>query len=376
MNIAETLKPLAEGQILLYAHEEDGKTSAFLIVLLEHCHKAKLASFIQYSRQIQAVTELETPERLSFQDTSIPFNLSVEGLNKCAERLLKKETPTGRNNDRMVLLSFPGGESIKKQNILAHIREALSFLEVPPKGIFLSKVLSQTGEEMSLEACEDLCQKENFQFLSHSALLKSRVENPYLISHTGVIEKELTMGDFQLHSFYSSLDQRYHWAFVSKNFQQVKDKEVPLVRIESECLTGHVFGSLLCDCGDQLKKGLEIVQNNGCGMLIYLRQEGRGIGLLSKIKAYRLQQQENMDTVDANLALGKDEDERDYLIGAQIIRYFHQGPINLLTNNFRKVDGLEKYDQVINERVSHIIPPSKHNKKYLSTKKERLGHYI
>ena len=212
------------------------------------------------------------------------------------------------------------------------------------------------------------------ELLGHSDIVASRIDHPMLISHTGCISTELKAGPFELHSFYAATDRSYHWAFATEGLRD--RQEPPLIRIESECLTGHVLGSQLCDCGEQMEQGLAKVQTSGHGALIYLRQEGRGIGLVNKLKAYRLQQRESLDTVDANLAIGVPEDARDYLVGALVLAHFGIRKVRLLTNNPAKVDGLTRYGIEVVERVPHIIEPSQHNARYLDTKKTRMGHMI
>ncbi|MEK6984540.1 MAG: GTP cyclohydrolase II [Nanoarchaeota archaeon] len=170
---------------------------------------------------------------------------------------------------------------------------------------------------------------------------------------------------------YEDCNKVHHLALVLGN---VKDKRNVLVRVHSQCLTGDALGSLRCDCGRQLEKSLRIIGKNG-GVLLYMAQEGRGIGLMNKIAAYNYQDH-GMDTVEANLKLGLKADARDYTIGAQILSDLGLSSIKLLTNNPRKIEGIEKYGLKIVERVPIIIKPNKINKKYLATKKEKLGHYL
>jgi 3,4-dihydroxy 2-butanone 4-phosphate synthase/GTP cyclohydrolase II len=177
-------------------------------------------------------------------------------------------------------------------------------------------------------------------------------------------------GDFMLHAYKQLSDGKPQLALVKGEWE--KDEPI-IVRVHSSCVTGDIFGSCKCDCGPQLHESMKLIEKTGKGIVLYMNQEGRGIGLLNKLKAYHLQEQ-GVDTVDANLQLGFKDDERDYGIGAQILRDLNAHKIILLTNNPTKKVGLSSYGIEIVETRPIIIPPSKHNIRYLKTKQDRMGH--
>ncbi len=179
-------------------------------------------------------------------------------------------------------------------------------------------------------------------------------------------------GDFIALAFHQNIDNKEHLVIVKGD---VVGKENVLVRVHSECLTGDTIGSLRCDCREQLEGGLKKIEDEGEGIVIYLRQEGRGIGLINKLRAYKLQD-EGMNTVDANLALGLPDDSREYVIASQIIKLLNIGSIRLLTNNLNKVSQLERNGIVVSERLRHVFPSNKHNEYYLQTKKDISKHLI
>ena len=189
---------------------------------------------------------------------------------------------------------------------------------------------------------------------------------------TAVADLPTRYGQFQTIAFYNNRDNKDHAALVHGN---VINQEDVIVRLHSECLTGDVFGSLRCDCHDQLITALGIIRKEKAGVLIYLRQEGRGIGFSNKIKAYALQE-EGLDTKEANIALGFRDDEREYSVAAHIIRSLKIKSVRLMTNNPHKIAELEQYGVKITERIPLIIPPNKHNRFYLETKEKKFGHML
>jgi len=187
-----------------------------------------------------------------------------------------------------------------------------------------------------------------------------------------VAELPTRSGHFRLVGFWNNRDGREHVAMVHGDV--VEGDDVP-VRLHSECLTGDVMGSLRCDCRDQLTEGLRTIQREGRGILLYLRQEGRGIGLLNKIRAYALQEQ-GLDTVEANQALGFRDDERDYAVAAHMLRSLGVNSVRVVTNNPDKISQLEQHGVTVSGRIPHVIPPNEWNRFYLETKARRSGHLI
>ena len=187
-----------------------------------------------------------------------------------------------------------------------------------------------------------------------------------------IVDLPSRFGRFQVVGFWNNRDGRDHVAILHGN--PIGRDDVP-TRVHSECLTGDALGSLRCDCRDQLEVALRTIARHDCGIVLYLRQEGRGIGLLNKLRAYALQDQ-GLDTVEANIALGFRDDEREYSIAAHMLHSLGVGSIQLLTNNPRKVDELVRYGVRVAGRLPHVIPPNEHNRFYLETKRDRSGHLL
>lgn len=180
------------------------------------------------------------------------------------------------------------------------------------------------------------------------------------------------IGNFVIYAFWEIKSKKEHAALV---MGAVKPKQPVLVRVHSRCLTGDVFSSLRCDCQDQLRLAMRLIAERGCGVIVYLNQEGRDIGIIDKIKSYALQDQ-GLDTVEANLKLGYQADERDYAVGADILQQLGVSQMELMTNNPAKIEGIGKYGLTIVKRVPLIIKPNQHNCRYLSTKRDKLGHLL
>ena len=240
-----------------------------------------------------------------------------------------------------------------------------------PIGV-ICEILSEDGSMARLAELRKFVRRHKLKIATIEDLIKYRRTREKLVQRQEVIKLPTEFAEFDLYLYRSSVDGQHHLALVLGN---VSGKSNVLVRVHSECLTGDVFGSLRCDCGPQLHQAMRQVAEEGQGVIVYMRQEGRGIGLAQKIKAYKLQER-GLDTVEANLKLGFKMDLREYGLGAQILADLGLKTIRLLTNNPRKVVGLEGYGLEIVEQVPSRIKPNPHNVKYLRTKKEKLGHLI
>jgi len=236
----------------------------------------------------------------------------------------------------------------------------------------ICEIMSDDGSMARLPELDRFARKHKLKIGTIESLIKYRRDRSKLIEREEVIKLPTDYGDFDLYLYRSLLDGEHHLALVKGD---VREKKGVLVRVHSECLTGDVFGSKRCDCGPQLHQAMRQVSEEGCGVIVYMRQEGRGIGLGPKIRAYKLQEG-GFDTVQANLKLGYPMDLREYGLGAQILVDLGLKTIRLLTNNPKKVVGLDGYGLEIIEQVPIKVRANRYNKKYLATKREKLGHLI
>ncbi len=236
----------------------------------------------------------------------------------------------------------------------------------------LVEIMNEDGTMARLDQLKEIAKKFDLKLVSIKDLIAYRLDKETLISEEEKVQMPTKYGIFELIAFKQLNTGEIHLAIKKGEW---KHDEPVMVRVHSSCMTGDILGSLRCDCGDQLHKAMKMIETEGKGVVLYMNQEGRGIGLLNKLKAYKLQEQ-GMDTVEANLELGFGMDERDYGVGAQILRHLGISKMKLMSNNPRKRAGLLGYGLEVVETIPIEIKPNQHNEKYLTTKRDKLGHNI
>ncbi len=304
-----------------------------------------------------------TTTGVSASDRAITINMSVD----------EKATANdfAKPGHIFPLIARRGGV-LKRAGHTEAVIDLVKLAGLKPAGI-LCEITDEDGTMARLPSLMKMAEKFDMKIITIADLIEYRRSREKLVRHKVTVDLPSKFGGFKLHLYENILDPQDNPMALVKG-DLVSDEPV-LVRVHSECLTGDVFGSKRCDCGDQLSTAMQMVEREGRGVILYMRQEGRGIGLVNKLLAYQLQEQ-GKDTVEANEALGFKPDLRDYGTGAQILKDLGLKKIRLMTNNPKKIIGLEGYDLEIVERVPIEIPPNEVNQNYLKTKRERLGHLL
>jgi 3,4-dihydroxy 2-butanone 4-phosphate synthase/GTP cyclohydrolase II len=396
-SIPEAVEDIRQGRMVVVVDDEDRENEGDLTIAAEKVTPEVINFMARYGRGLICLPM--TGERLDH--LRIPLMVRDEqndakfGTAFCVPIEAKKGTTTGisasdraqtvlaaihpdtrptdlaRPGHMFPLRAVSGGVLVRAGQTEAAV-DLARLAGLYPAGV-ICEVMDEDGTMARGPRLADFCRQHGLKLVTIKDLIQHRMRNERLVRKIVEADLPTAYGPFRVHAFESGIDGEHHVALVMGDLRA--GDEPALVRVHSQCLTGDIFASSRCDCGDQLHKALEMISQQGRGVLLYLRQEGRGIGLVHKLMAYQLQDQ-GKDTVEANEALGFKADQRDYGIGAQILVELGVKKIRLLTNNPRKFVGLEGYGMEIVGRVPIEIPASDANRRYLKTKKEKLGHIL
>jgi len=396
--IPEILEALRSGKMVILIDEETRENEGDLLVAAEFAtpeavnfmtkHGRGLICLALDSKKVEALNlPPMTPENTSRFNTAFTVSIEAkEGVTtgiSAQDRAQTVQTAI-RDDCRPADLVRPGHVfplRAKDGGVLVRAGQTEGAVDLArlaglkPAGV-ICEVLGEDGRSAKLPELQRTADAHGIPICSIVDLIDYRRKRETLVKRESTVALPTEFGDFTLHLYTSIIDGEHHLALVAGDIAQESPTGTPvLVRVHSECLTGDVFRSSKCDCGLQLHAAMEMVQKEGKGVILYMRQEGRGIGLHNKIKAYELQEQ-GLDTVEANLKLGFEADKRDYGIGAQILKDLGITKLRLLTNNPKKLVGLKGHGLEIVERISIEMEPGENNIRYLRTKKEKLGHLL
>ncbi|MCH2616490.1 MAG: bifunctional 3,4-dihydroxy-2-butanone-4-phosphate synthase/GTP cyclohydrolase II [Acidimicrobiales bacterium] len=393
--IREAIDAIAAGKFVVVVDDEDRENEGDLIIAAESVTAEDMAFMVKYTSGVVccAITNeradaLHLPLMVANNTEAMgtAFTISVDvaegtstGISASDRSLTCKALANGHiaasgfaRPGHVFPLRARAGGVLKRAGHTEAAVDLATMAGLAPAGV-LCEIVSDDGTMARLPELIEFAQTHDIPIISIADMIRYRNRHERLVERFSSARIPTIYGEFSAHIYRSSLDDVEHLAFV---FGDLNENEIPLVRVHSECLTGDVLGSLRCDCGSQLELAMKLVAENGSGAIIYLRgHEGRGIGLGHKMRAYALQD-EGMDTVDANVALGFAPDSREYGIGAQIIADLGIQKMRILTNNPAKYGGLQGYNLEIVERVPLISDSNPENVRYLQTKEERMGHLM
>ena len=393
-SIESALADLVSGKMIIVMDDEDRENEGDLICSAELCTpemvnfmstqgKGLICVSITPERAIELELDVMVKNNSALHETK--FTVSVDYVHNTTtgisavdrahtiRALANRDTKPadlGRPGHIFPLIAQSGGVLRRAGHTEATV-DLMRLAGLKPVGV-LCEVINEDGTMARKADLMEFAKKYDLKIITVKDLIAYRFQKDTLVKEVASAKIPSEFGDFKIHVFENIVDGEDHVALVKGEW---KEEEAILVRVHSECLTGDVFGSFRCDCGSQLEQALINIEENGRGVLLYMRQEGRGIGLINKIKAYALQE-EGMDTVEANEHLGFKADARDYGVGAQILHSLGVRKMILMTNNPKKRVGINSYGLEVVDTKSIEIQPNKHNESYLKTKKEKMGHLL
>lgn len=392
--IEEALKDFRAGKFVIVVDDEDRENEGDLIMAAEFATPDSVNYMLHHGRgvlcapiTIDRCNELKLAHQVEDNTSMLgtPFTVTVDKLEGCTTGVSAHDRAAtiralADPDSRPETFGRPGHINplyAQDRGVLAragHTEAAVDLARLSGlhPAACLIEILNEDGTMARMPQLQDFAQKEGLKVITIKDLITYRLKTECLVEQGEEVLMPTEYGYFHLIPFRQKSNGKEHVALIKGKW----DEDEPiLVRVHSSCATGDIFGSKRCDCGEQLHQALQMVEKKGKGIVLYLNQEGRGIGLMAKIAAYKLQE-DGYDTVDANIHLGYDPDERDYGVGAQILHLLGVHKMRLITNNPIKRVGLEAYGLEITENVPIEIKPNKYNERYLHTKKERMGHKL